>query len=102
MESESEVMPPHEGTEHGEIGINKKTMSVLSPYEAIRAVIEKFKSANEPIPTSLLTNLSYLKIKDPYSEYLRTKSTKGRSPPSASQSKSTKGLSGPSTPQLKG
>ena len=56
-------MPPHEGTEHGEIRTNKKTMSVLSPYEAIRAVIEKFKSANEPIPTSLHVN-QFIILKD--------------------------------------
>ena len=94
-------MSPHEGTQHEEIRTTEKTMSSLSPYEAIQAVIDKFKSANEPIPASLLSSLSHLKIKDPYSEYTRTKSSKSHSPPSASQSKSTKGLLGPTTSQSK-
>jgi len=67
---------------HGEIGATEDT--ALSPYEAIQRVLGKFKSANEPIPTYMLTNLSHLHTKDPYSKY--TRSTKGQSPPSAQQS----------------
>ena len=100
MESKPEFMPPHKDIEHGELQTTEKTTSSsLSPYEAIQRVIDKFKSANEPIPTDLLTNLSYLKIKDPYSEFERINLTVvGHSLSSIAQSKSTKV---PSTSQLK-
>lgn len=84
-------MAPPDNTWHGELRTTGK--SALSPYKAIQAVIEKYKAANEPIPTTLLSNLSHLKTKDPYSEYVRKKLPKGHSPPSATQSKSTRGLS---------
>jgi len=101
MENESEFALPSEDIQQEEISTTEK-ISSLSPYAAIHAVIEKFRSANEPIPTNLLTNLSHLKAKDPYTEYARTKSMKDRSPPVGLQSKSTtKGWSPPSNLQSK-
>ena len=102
MESKPKVMPPrpHEDTEHRETRATGKT--TLSPHEAIQGVIEKYKSANESIPPNLLTKLSYLKVKDPYSEFERTKLTVvGHSAPSVTQSKSTKASSAPVTSQSK-
>ena len=106
MESKPEllyILPLHEDIKHGEIQTTEKTTSSsLSPYEAIQRVLDKYKSANEPIPTDLLTNLSYLKIKDPYSEFERINLTVvGHSLPSIAQSKSTKASSAPLTSQSK-
>ena len=103
MEDESEFVLPSEGIQNEEISNTEKISSnSLSPYAAIQSVIEKFRSANEPVPTNLLTNLSHLKIKDPYIEYARAKSTKGHSPPAGLQSKlTTKGWSPPSNLQSK-
>ena len=80
MEDKLKFGSSSEGTWHDEIMTTQNSTSPLSPYDAIQAVIDKYKSANEPIPTSLLSNLSHLKTKDPYREYARSKLPKSLSP----------------------
>ena len=90
MEDKTEFVSPSEDTLHDETMATRNPTLPLSPYDAIQAVIEKYKSANESIPTNLLSNLSHLKTKDPYREYARSKSTKSLSP---SLAQTTKGES---------
>ena len=88
MEDKSKFVSLFEDACYDETVTIQNAQSTLYPHDAIKAVIEKYKSANEPIPISLLSNLSHLTTKDPYKEYARSKSTQSLSP---SLSQPTKG-----------